>query len=198
MEPTFPDEARIIEQARRGDTGAFERLVEQYQISVFNVARRLLGDDGEAEDAAQETFMRAYRQLRTYDPHRRFEPWLLSITSHYCIDRLRRRRFAGPSLDDDERWDEQWAAALPEVDERLLADERAADARRLLDALSPGHRAVVVLKYWRDLSVEEIAHMTGDSVSNVKVKLHRARQAMAKSWHTHEQLTAVKEQYHAR
>jgi len=198
MDPTIPDEAGDIEQACRGDTAAFARLVERHQASVRHVARRLLGDDAEAEDAAQETFLRAYRQLGSYDPHRRFEPWLLSITSHYCIDRLRRRKHSGPSLDDDERWDEQWASDAPAPDERLLAEERAADAQRLLAGLSAGHRAVVVLKYWRDLSVDEIARATGDSVSNVKVKLHRARQAMAKAWHAREQAPTGKEPQHAR
>src|SRR5512140_1739725 len=126
MEHTIPDEPLIIDRARRGDASAFAWLVDHYQSTVYSVARRMLGDEAEAEDAAQETFVRAFRQLRTYDPHRRFEPWLLSITSHYCVDRLRRRRFAGPSLDDDERWDEQWAADAPEPDERLIAEERVA------------------------------------------------------------------------
>lgn len=198
MEHTIPDEAHFIEQARRGDAGAFARLVEQYQSAVYSVARRMLGDDAEAEDAAQETFLRAYRQLRTYDPHRRFVPWLLSITTHYCVDRLRRRRFAGPSLDDDERWDEQWAADVPDPDERLLAEDRAAEAQRLLDGLPPNYRAVVVLKYWRDLSVEEIARATGESVSNVKVKLHRARQAMAKAMLRSERGSPIRETTHAR
>ncbi len=198
MEHTIPNESHFIEQARRGDAGAFAWLVDRYQSTVYSVARRMLGDEAEAEDAAQETFLRAYRQLRTYDPHRRFEPWLLSITSHYCVDRLRRRRFAGPSLDEDERWEEQWAADTPDPDDRLIAEERMADAQRLLDGLPPTYRAVVVLKYWRDLSVEEIARATGESVSNVKVKLYRARQAMARALLREERGAAYSETTHAR
>ncbi|MEP7198967.1 MAG: sigma-70 family RNA polymerase sigma factor [Chloroflexota bacterium] len=182
MRQTTHDELspQIIAQARRGDANAFGQLVQRYQSPVYNLAYRLLGDAAEAEDAAQETFLRAYQQLRAFDAERRFTPWLLSIATHYCIDRLRRRKFVGPSLDADDLRD-QFTATTPEPEAATLAREDAEQAQQLLNHLSPPSRAVVVLKYWNDLSLDEIATVTGDSVGAVKVKLHRARQAMAKA-----------------
>ena len=72
-------------QARRGDRSAFSRLVEAYQRPVFNLTYRMLGDVEEAEDAAQEAFLRAYSRLNQYDPEMKFSTWLFSIANHYCI-----------------------------------------------------------------------------------------------------------------
>ena len=91
-----------LEQARRGDRQAFARLVEAYQGPVYNLSYRMLGNAVEAEDAAQETFLRMYTKLHTYQPERKLSSWVLSIASHYCIDRLRRRRGQWLSLDDEQ------------------------------------------------------------------------------------------------
>ena len=94
------DEQAWLEQASKGDKVAFGHLVEAYQTPVYNLAYRMLGNMVEAEDAAQETFIRAYTRLDTYDPTRKFSSWLLAITSHYCIDLLRKRRIQTMPLDD--------------------------------------------------------------------------------------------------
>ena len=86
------DEQEWVARALSGELGAFERLVERYQKAVYNLAYRMLGNAADAEDAAQETFLRAYASLGSYQAARKFGTWLLSITSHWCIDRLRRRK----------------------------------------------------------------------------------------------------------
>ena len=172
------DEQTWIELSLQGDAGAFGRLVEAYQRPVYNLARRMLGDPLEAEDAAQEAFVRAYTKLHTYRPERKFSTWLLSIASHHCIDRMRRRRFKWLSLDEplppqqlkSERW-------LPE--ETALRSEERREVRILLDGLPPDYRAPVVLRYWHDLSYEEIAQALGITLGAVKTRLHRARLKMA-------------------
>ncbi len=169
----------VIELAQRGNTNAFAQIVQRYQTPVYNLAYRMLGDAAEAEDAAQETFLRAYAQFKGYRRDQKFASWLLSIAAHYCIDRLRRRKFQWLSL-DDENAQETFPTPAPGPEESAFVHERAEEVQRLLQKLPPAARAVVVLKYWNDLGVEEIAHMTGDSVSAVKVKLFRARQAMAR------------------
>ncbi len=169
----------IIELAQRGNTNAFAQIVQRYQTPVYNLAYRMLGDTAEAEDAAQETFLRAYAQLKRYRTDQKFATWLLSIDAHYCIDRLRRRKFQWLSL-DDENAQETFPAPALGPEESALVHEREDQVQRLMQKLPPAARAVVVLKYWNDLGVEEIAQMTGDSVSAVKVKLFRARQAMAR------------------
>ena len=100
-----------INSARHGDEEAFGNLVELYQRPVFNLCYRMLGTPMAAEDAAQETFMRAYVHLSSYDVERSFSSWLLSIASHHCIDQLRRKHHQLLSLDSltDDAWsgDEQ-------------------------------------------------------------------------------------------
>lgn len=169
----------VIERARRGDSAAFARLVEHYQSPVYNLAFRMLGNAAEAEDAAQETFLRAYARFGAYRADRKFATWLLSIAAHYCIDRLRRRKFQWLSLDEADA-QETLPASAPGPEELAFAREREDEIQTLLGKLAPASRAVVVLKYWNDLGVEDIAHITGDSASAVKVKLFRARQMMAR------------------
>ena len=86
------EEMALVLRAQQGNDEAFTSLVERYQTPVYNLCYRMLGERTEAEDAAQEAFLRAYLNLKRYDPARSFKTWVLSIASNYCIDRLRRRR----------------------------------------------------------------------------------------------------------
>ena len=175
------EESELIASVRAGNQAAFAPLVSAYQAAVHNLCYRMLGDAREAEDAAQETFLRAYSQLHRYDPARPFKTWLFAIASHHCIDRLRRRRWRWLSLDDEllaER--EMWRAAMPDPEEVALSHERRDEVAALLARLSPQDRAAIVLHYWCDLSYAEIAAITGASVSAVKSRLHRARAALGR------------------
>jgi RNA polymerase sigma-70 factor (ECF subfamily) len=139
----------------------------------------MLGNAQEAEDAAQETFLRAYRKLDSYDPTRKFSTWLLSIASHHCIDRLRRRRLTWLSLEDENLPPETMTSDQPGPERRALQSEHEAQIQALLGTLSADYRTVVVLHYWHDLSYEEIAQTTGSTVSAVKSRLFRARRMLA-------------------
>lgn len=173
------EEQLLVAQAQRGEQSAFAQLVDQYQTPVYNLAYRMLGDANDAEDAAQEAFLRAYTQLKRFDADQKFATWLLSIAAHHCIDRLRRRRFLWLSMDEP-AVGETLVSDTPEPDDEALRHESEQEIARLLERLSPANRLVVVLKYWHEQSVEEIARTTGDSVGAVKVKLHRARKALAR------------------
>ncbi len=163
-----------IEGARAGDQRAFAQLVEVYKRPVYNLAYRMLGNAADAEDAAQETFLRAYAQLRSYDPQRKFSTWLLSIAAHYAIDQLRRRRLELVPSDEMPPRQELLAPNADPEEEALERDTRER-VQALLDRLPPDYRLVIVARYWHDLSYEEIAEMTGTTVSAVKSRLHRAR-----------------------
>ena len=102
-----------VVQAQHGSDEAFTKLVEAYQTHVYNLCYRMLGDAESAEDAAQETFLRAYQHLHRYDSKRPFATWLLSIAAHYCIDRLRRRKFSMVSMDAEE---DETSLELPDAD----------------------------------------------------------------------------------
>ena len=163
-----------LEQARRGDQAAFSRLVGAYQGPVYNLCYRMLSNATEAEDAAQETFMRMYTKLHTYQPERKLSSWVLSIASHYCIDRLRRRRGQWLSLDD-----EPVAATLASPnrgpEDLALRSESRDEVQRLVDMLPAAYRVPLVLRYWYDLSYAEIADVMGLTIQAVKSRLHRAR-----------------------
>jgi RNA polymerase sigma-70 factor (ECF subfamily) len=170
-------ESLWVAQARQGNQDAFARLVEAYQVPVYNLAYRMLGSAAEAEDATQETFVRVYTRFDTYDPTRKFSSWILSIASHHCVDRLRRRRDATVSMEEIMAW--RWVPdERPRPEERVVTRERSDEMRRLLDALPPQYRLVIVLRYWYDMSYDEIAEVTASTISAVKSRLHRARQVM--------------------
>lgn len=179
--PNPIEEANWIARARQGDQTAFSQLVTVYQKPVFNVCYRMLGNRTEAEDAAQETFIRAYLKLETYDAHRKFSSWLFSIASHHCIDRIRKRRMQLVSWDDLPPW--RW---IPDKESKqpeavLLEDEKTRDLHALLNTLPPDYRAAVVLKYFHEMSYDEIAESLDTTVSAIKSKLFRARKMMAQA-----------------
>ena len=173
-------EPEVIDQAQKGDAGAFTQVVEAYQRPVFNLCYRMLGNPEDAEDAAQETFLRAYDHLKRYDRQRSFSTWLLSIAAHYCIDQLRKHRMTFLSMDTFPELDIPDANPGPEV-----AFHRHEDQQRvqdLLTSLSPQDRAAVAMYYWYDFSYEEIAESLKLTVSAVKSRLHRARLSLAQAW----------------
>lgn len=173
-------EQQWIEAARQGNQRAFERLVNAYQRPVYNLVHRMLGDPVEAEDAAQETFLRAYHRLDSYQPERKFSTWILSIAAHHAIDVLRRRHFSWISLDELPPW--RWFPIHTDDPEAAAVKSEMQDqVQRLLADLPPGYRLVTILRYWYDMSYEEIAQATGLSESALKSRLHRARLMLAQS-----------------
>lgn len=173
----FDSEAQRVQQAQQGDAQAFTELLEAYQRPVYNLCYRMLGNAEDAEDAAQETFLRAYRSMKRYDNSRPFSTWLLSIAAHYCIDQIRKRRHIVVSLEDLPVPDVP--DPEPGMETRLSRKEEQVRVRALLDCLEPTDRAAVILYYWYDLSYEEICQSLSLSVSALKSRLHRARKAMA-------------------
>jgi RNA polymerase sigma-70 factor, ECF subfamily len=174
------NETRWVEQAQKGSAEAFTQLVELHQRHVFNLCFRMLGNAEDAEDAAQETFLRAYKSMRRYDNSRSFSTWLLSIAAHYCIDQMRRNRTPLVSVED------MTVPDLPDpgpgLETGLSRREEQQRIRALLDTLEPVDRAAVIMYYWYDFSYEEICQALSLSLSAVKSRLHRARRAMAERW----------------
>lgn len=176
------NESEWLERAIEGDDYAFTHLIEIYQKPVYNLCYRMLGNAGDAEDAAQEAFLRAYKSLDRYDPRRSFATWLLSIASHYCIDQLRKRRFTSFSMDDE---DHAWLEPPdpgPNPETTLSDQEKQKQIQKLLEDLGPKDRSAVIMRYWYDYSYEEIAEALSLSVSAVKSRLHRARRELAESY----------------
>ena len=146
------DETEWIRRAQQGDQIAFGHLVAAYQTPVYNLTYRILGNATEAEDAAQETFLRAYMHLHSYDPQRPFRCWLLAIASHYCIDRLRRQRLNWLSFDDETAMPDGPISDCFNPEAALARQERQVQIQQLLARLSPVDRAAITLCYWYDCS----------------------------------------------
>ena len=179
------DELTWVIQAQQGSDEAFTRLVEEHQTHVYNLCYRMLGEPEAAEDAAQESFLRAYQNLQRYDRNRPFATWLLSIAAHYCIDRLRRRKLSMFSLDeenDDGVTFEIADPASPNPEAESVKREERDRLHILLKDLDATDRAAIILRYWNDYSEIEIAESLNLTVSAVKSRLHRARRALAGMW----------------
>jgi RNA polymerase sigma-70 factor (ECF subfamily) len=179
------EELAWVLQAQQGNDEAFTRLVEEYQTHVYNLCYRMLGEPEAAEDAAQETFLRAYQNLHRYDRSRSFATWLLSIGAHYCIDRLRRRKLSMFSIDEENGEGTTFEIAdanSPDPEAESVKREERDRIHLLLKNLDATDRAAVVMRYWHDASEVEIAEALNLTVSAVKSRLHRARRAMAGMW----------------
>ena len=179
------DENAWIFQAQQGSDEAFTQLVETYQKPVYNLCYRMLGEPEAAEDAAQETFLRAYQNLHRYDNSRPFGTWILSIAAHYCIDRLRKRRFSVFSMDAEDEDGTSFEIpdpAAPNPEAETAKQEDRDRLHLLLKDLDDTDRAAVIMRYWYDYSEVEIAQSLSLTVSAVKSRLHRSRRALAEMW----------------
>ena len=179
------DELAWVLQAQQGNDEAFTKLVEEHQTHVYNLCYRMLGEPEAAEDAAQETFLRAYQNLHRYDRSRSFATWLLSIAAHYCIDRLRRRKLSVFSVDQENEDGTSFEiadASSPDPEVETVKHEERDRLHILLKDLDETDRAAVIMRYWYDFSEIEIAESLKLTVSAVKSRLHRARRALAGMW----------------
>jgi len=185
-------EALWVTKALDGDDSAFGLLVEKYQRPVFSLCYRMLGNSKAAEDAAQESFIRAYNHLKRYDPDRSFATWLLSIASHYCIDQMRKRRLDTISTDalPAEIIADQ---NTPNPENEFRSREKEAMIQKLLNELKPTDRAAIILRYWHQYSEVEIAESLNLSIGAVKSRLFRARQALANGMTAAEATLPVRE-----
>ena len=188
-EPAGDPDRALVDRAQAGDIGAFEMLVRRYQGWVITLAVRMLGDRAEAEDMAQEIFLKAYRGLRRFKGASRFSTWLYAVASHHCLNHLgawRRRRLLHRQVTDHSDHAEMNPPSVVDrlPDQAPLADavlERI-DLGRILQAelanLTAEHRIILVLRDIQGLSYEEIAQTLRLEMGTVRSRLHRARMEM--------------------
>lgn len=162
------DDPALVRRCLSGDTAAFETLVEEYQRVAFTVALRMLGDYEDARDATQNTFVKAFEKLHSYDPGHRFFSWIYRILVNECLNVRRARR---PRGELDELSGQETAATCDAAE----AAERRRDVRAALLALPVHYREVIVLRHFAQMSYDEIATSLGVPVKTVKSRLHTAR-----------------------
>ncbi|MBS1722113.1 MAG: sigma-70 family RNA polymerase sigma factor [Armatimonadetes bacterium] len=165
----FDDESLLVDRAARGDEGAFRALYNRYYNRVYSIAKGILLQGEEAEDAVQEIFTLAYRNLGRFDRRSRFSTWLFRIAVNRSIQQSRSLKFKRgtvPLGDEAETIADRTDASPAE-------DPKVASA---MERLQPGDRAVLTLFYWDELSLNEVAESIGCSPNAAKTRLFRARE----------------------
>jgi RNA polymerase sigma-70 factor (ECF subfamily) len=180
------DESALLLRAKGGDKAAYGEIVQRHQTAVFNVAYRLLGRRQDAEDAAQDAFLRGYRAIGRFDPSRPFAPWIKRITVNVCLNRLeseqRKWHLLASEMDGGDNAylpEENWIGTEPTPEQSLMASERSLQVREAILSLPPRFRAVVELRHFQGLRYHEIAEAIGRPLSSVKSDLFRARKLLA-------------------
>lgn len=175
------DERELVRRCLARDERAYRDLVRIYQGPVTNLAWRITGNADDAAEVAQETFVRVLRSLHTYDPDRPLRSWLFKIAANLSLDLIRRRKRRPLALED---LGDEDAPAIEAVDTGPLPDEglriewAAERFAALVDELPAHYRAVLHLRYREELSYEEIAETLSIPLGTVKVRIHRAHEAL--------------------
>lgn len=158
-----PSDTALLARIARGEAAAFETLVVRYQHRFYSVARRMLGNPQEAEDAVQRAFLRVLQKAETYRPSWKGSTWLYRVLTNVCVDTWRKRRREAVAL---ARWDPPHQDGRP-------AESSPIEAALL--RLPTEARAIVLLRYVEDVSYQEIAQIRGVTVNTVKSQLRRGK-----------------------
>lgn len=175
----------LIKKMKQGDQLAFSELIELYQHEVYRICFRLIGNRHEAEDIAQETFLRVYQNINSYDSNKKFSSWLFRIATNLTTDRLKKKK-------PDYYLDAEVAGAegmtmytripannnLPE--DQVIGLELQDTVQKAIYRLAPEYRSAIVLKYMEDLSMSEISEIMQIPIGTVKTIIHRGRETLRK------------------
>ena len=167
------NERVLIHRAKQGDTGAFEQLVNQHSQYVYNLALRLLNDPQEAEDLAQEAFIRAWKALPRFREDARFTTWLYRIVTNLCYNRMPRLKSELEAVDPDE--DVVLPAGGPSVEANIMNAETKDYLHEAILSLPENYKLLITLRHLQGLSYQEIADSTGLPLGTVKTGIFRAR-----------------------
>jgi len=184
----------LIRRAQAGEEAAFAELVARHEGRAWRVARNLVGNREDAQDLAQEAFLRVFRSLERFDFQHEFSTWLYRIVTNLAIDHLRRRRVhvsTAPAADD-----EGTGLDLPDVEgaqpeDALRREETALEVRSCIEALAPHFRVVMALRELEGLPCADIARIVGATNVTVRWRLHRGRKLFQEEWERRERLLAA-------
>ncbi|WP_010099564.1 RNA polymerase sigma factor SigW [Ornithinibacillus scapharcae] len=174
-----------IKQVKKGDQAAFEDIVLFYQDKIYQHCNRMLGNAHEAEEIAQEAFIRAYINIHSYDERRKFSTWLYRIATNLTIDRLRKRKpdyYLDAEVKGTEGLDmySQLAAEDKLPEDELEELELQNYIQKQIAELPPKYRSIIMLRYLEDFSLQEISEILDIPIGTVKTRVHRGREALRK------------------
>lgn len=175
---TINDDQYIINQILGGDTQAFSVLVDRYKDLVFTLALRMLKHREEAEEVSQDVFIKVYKSLHKFKGDSKLSTWVYKVTYNTCLDAIKKHKRKHKEVQID-KYDAYDIAFVDDALERLEKVDRENTIHACIDALASDDSFILTLYYFKELSLEEIAKITGLKTNNVKVKLHRARKRLA-------------------
>jgi RNA polymerase sigma-70 factor (ECF subfamily) len=181
LDPEIVAEARLVSDALGGSQPAFEQIVRRYQRPVISLIVRMTGDRAQAEDLAQETFVKAFRNLKSFDPARRLSSWLFRIAHNTTLDALRRLKPEVVALEGLPEGDPHRDPAAPPAPDSLEQAALGAALNRALLSLRPDYRAAIALRYDQQLPFDEIGQILGVPEVTARTYVHRARKELARS-----------------
>ncbi|MBI4914293.1 MAG: RNA polymerase sigma factor [Acidobacteria bacterium] len=180
------EDAQVVKLVLKGRREMFGVLLERYQRPIFNFVYRFYGNYDLAQELTQETFLRCYQFLKSYDPKRKFSTWLYTVAKNLCIDELKKRKSANEVALDDAMTavEAKGAEGMAERSAQLQCIRREDDFRLLeaLQELPADARTVLLLHYFQGLSYQEIGESLSLPVSTVKIRIFRAKKVLLEKW----------------
>ncbi len=177
------EDKQLILSARKGDEQAFRALLVKYERAVFSICLRMVRNREQAEDLAQESFMKVFAMLERYNPSYAFSSWLFKITSNLCIDSIRKRKLDTLPLDQPIQsaageFSRQYESREDDPEKTMIGREKMERLKEAIESLPPHYRIMILLRHQQDLSYEEIAETLEVPLGTVKARIHRAREML--------------------
>lgn len=180
-----PNDGDIIKRCLSGESNSYEILVNRYQRPIYNLAYRISGNEADAQDIAQEAFVKAYQSLQSYNPQYSFKSWLFRITQNLSIDQLRKKsRHSHISMNqeiEDESGDslqKEWEDHSPNARTQLMEKQKGERIEQMIQSLPEPYKSVIILRHVEEMQLEEIAQLLSIPLGTVKTNLYRARNLM--------------------
>ncbi|MEO6685969.1 MAG: sigma-70 family RNA polymerase sigma factor [Dyadobacter sp.] len=171
------DDQFYIDKIKKGDPSSYAFLVNRYKNMAFTIALKILKNQEDAEDAAQESFVKAYQQIRKFENKSKFSTWLYTIVYRTSISKLKQNRVPVFSINEDINENYVYDFSIPQI-ENLLATEQSNYIKAAIGKLPQMEGLLITLFYMNENSIKEIEEITGLTESNIKVKLFRARKIL--------------------
>ncbi len=180
MATTCEDERLLLMRCRKGDSGSFEQIVNLYMKRAYAIALGFVGQHEDALDLSQEAFIKAYKNIKKYDPERRFFPWFYQILKNLCFNYLKKRKELCFSKASDSEQHRIAQYATDGFDPSVIAErnEMKEQIWTAIGALDEKHREIIILRHFQELSYEEIAEVLGCHKGTVMSRLYYARREL--------------------
>jgi RNA polymerase sigma-70 factor (ECF subfamily) len=166
-----------IQKIKNGDAGAYAYLVDRHKKMAFNIAMQIIGNREDAEEITQDAFLKAYQALDTYKGESKFSTWLYRIIYNASISKMRKKKIDQVSIDDDYNASVNVKSTQSAL-QALTNEEQKLYINKALNKMSGDEKTIIHLFYLEENSIDEVSEVTGLSVANVKVKLHRSRKKL--------------------